>query len=170
MFFRPPPQPFHAHRARNHRLLRPPARQHDKALGAWGTADNGQREAEQEAGEQRGHAVVDAVGEHGAEPAVERLDAPEQVARAVGVLDGGGMHEHAEQQPLGVHCDVALAAIDLLGRVIAARSAAFRGLYALRVDDASGGAKLVKVPSAKLMEYQRRVGSRPTLSRSMTTR
>ena len=37
--------------------------------------------------------VVDAVGEHGPQPAVERLDAPKQVARAVAVLDGGGMHE-----------------------------------------------------------------------------
>ena len=29
----------------------PSARQHDKALGAWDTADNDQRDAEQEAGE-----------------------------------------------------------------------------------------------------------------------
>ena len=29
----------------------PPARQHDKALGAWDAADDDQRDAEQEAGE-----------------------------------------------------------------------------------------------------------------------
>jgi len=103
----------------------PSAWQHDKAFRAWNTADDDQRDAEQEAGEQRGHAVVDAVGEHGPPLAVERLDAPEQVARAVAVLDGGGMHEHAEQQPLGVHCNVALAAIHLLCGVIAARPTAF---------------------------------------------
>jgi hypothetical protein len=38
----------------------------------------------QEAGEQGGEPVVDAVGEHGPEPAVERLDALQQVREAVG--------------------------------------------------------------------------------------
>ena len=52
------------------------------------------------------------------------------------------MHEHAEQQSLRVHRDVALTAIDLLGGVIAARAAAFRGLHALCVDDRSRRAGL----------------------------
>jgi len=120
----------------------PSAWQHDKALGAWNTADDDQRDAEQEARKQRGHAVVDAVGEHGPEPAVEWLDAPEQIACAVAILDGGGMHEHAKQQSLGVHRNVALAPIDLLGRVVAARPPAFSGLHALGVDDRSGRAGL----------------------------
>ena len=77
-----------------------------------GTADDDQRGAGQEqagrsrrAGLSRG---CGAVGEHGPKPATQRLDAtqrlgaPERVARAAGVLDGGGMHEHAERQPLGV--------------------------------------------------------------------
>ena len=61
----------------------PPARQNHIAFGACNATGNDQRQAEQKAGKQDGEAVVDAVGEHDPEPVVERLDTPEQVARAV---------------------------------------------------------------------------------------
>jgi site-specific DNA recombinase len=112
----------------------PATRQGDKALCSPGTADDEQREAEQEAGQDCWHAVVAAVGEHGAQPAIQRLDASEQPACAVRVLDGGGMDDDAQQQPLRVHGDVSLAPCHLLGRIKAAGTAAFRGLHALAVD------------------------------------
>jgi len=82
----------------------PPAWEHDKAFCAWNAVDDDQRDAEQEAGEQSSDTIVDAVGEHRLKPAVGRLDAPEQMACAI-AADGGGMHEHAEQQSLRVHRD-----------------------------------------------------------------
>jgi hypothetical protein len=74
---------------------------HDEAGTACGTADDDQRQAEQKAGEQSGEPAVDAVGKHGPEPVVKRLDALQQVAEAVSILDVGRMHEDAEQQPVG---------------------------------------------------------------------
>ncbi len=52
------------------------------------------------------------------------------------------MHDDAQQQPLRVHRDVALASCDLLGRIVAARAAGLRRLHALAVDDRSRGACL----------------------------
>ena len=127
----PPPSAEPAERSLDH----PAARLHDEAGGACDAADDDQRQAGQEAGEQGGKAVVDAVREHGPEPGVERLHALQQVAEAVGVLDVGPMHEDAEQQPVRVHRDVPLAPFQPLGRVPAARAAALRGLHALGVDD-----------------------------------
>ena len=48
--------------------------QHDEAGGPGDAADEDQRQAEQEAGDQDGDTVVDAVGVHDLEPAVEVLD------------------------------------------------------------------------------------------------
>ena len=45
--------------------------------------------------------------DHGPEPRVERLHALQQIAEAIGILDVGRMHENAEQQPVGVHRDLA---------------------------------------------------------------
>ena len=84
-------------------------------------ADDDQRDAEQEVGEQHGPRIIDAFDEHGLELAVVRLDTLKQVACAVRVLDGSGIHEHAEQQSLGVHGDMALTPIHRLGRILAAR-------------------------------------------------
>ena len=47
------------------------------------------------------------------------------------------MRQHAGQQSLAIHRDVALAPMDLLGRVVTARAIAFRGSHALSVDDGS---------------------------------
>src|SRR5436309_15343911 len=62
----------------------------------------------------------DAVREHDPEPAVEPLQAPEEIAGAVGVLDVGGVDDDAERQAAGVDGDVPLPAPDLLGRIVAA--------------------------------------------------
>src|SRR5215213_3179447 len=55
-------------------------------------------------------------------PGVERLHALEQVPQAIRVLDVGRMHDYAQQQPLRVHRDVALAPFQPLGGIPAARS------------------------------------------------
>lgn len=55
--------------------------------------------------------------------------------RAVPVLNAGGTGDRAEPVPFGTGDDMALAALDLLTSVIAARSAAFRGFHAPAVDD-----------------------------------
>ena len=65
--------------------------------------------------------VVDAVGEHDREPAVEALDPLQQIPGAVSVLDIGGMDEDTEQEAGGIDPKMALAALDLLGSVVAAR-------------------------------------------------
>ena len=117
------------------------------------TADNDQRQPEQEAGEQGREPVVDAVGEHDPKPGVEPLQPPQQVADAVRVLDVGGMDDHAQQQTRAVDRDVALAALDPLGGVPAARPP-FSVVFTLWVSTIAAVG----------------LGSRPSLSRSITTR
>jgi len=56
----------------------PAAGQHGEALCSRWTADDDQHEAEQEAGEQGCHAVVGAICKHGAQPAIQWLDAPKR--------------------------------------------------------------------------------------------
>ena len=51
-----------------------------------------------------------------------RLDALEQVAGAIGVLDGGRLRNHAERWPLRIHGDVALTPAGFLRGAVAARS------------------------------------------------
>lgn len=84
-------------------------------------ANDDQGQAEQKAGEQGCQAVVNAIGEHRLKPAVQRLDLAQQVRCAVGILDVGGVDDDAQQEAGGVDRDVAFAAPDLLGRIIAAR-------------------------------------------------
>ena len=73
--------------------------------------------------------------------------------RAVTVLYAGGLRLEDQPAPVGIHHDLALAALHLLARIVAGRTAALGGLDALAVEDD-------------------RVGdaSRPTCSRSATTR
>src|SRR3546814_11983244 len=59
--------------------------------------------------------------------------------RAVAVLNVGGMDHRMYQIALGVGEDVALAALDLLARVIAARAATFSRFHALAIDHAVTG-------------------------------
>src|SRR3954454_9250169 len=99
----------------------PSLRQHHEAGGSGDAPDEDQRQAEPETGDQDGDAVVDAVGEHDLEPAVEVLDLLQQIPGAVGVLDIGGMDDDAQQQSQGIDRDMALASLDLLGSIVAAR-------------------------------------------------
>src|SRR3546814_4483319 len=55
---------------------------------------------------------------------------------AVAVLDVGGVDYGMNEIAVGIGEDVALASLGLLARVVAARSAAFRGFHALAVDHA----------------------------------
>ena len=100
----------------------PPARDDDETGGPRDPANDDQRQTEQEAGEQDRQAVVDAVGENSPEPAVQRLDAFQQVTCPVSILDVGGVDEDSEPQAGGVNRDMALAAVDLLGRIVATRA------------------------------------------------
>ena len=58
-------------------LDHPAARENDEAGGACDAPHDDQRQAEQQTGEQDGHAIVEAVGEHRPQPAVQRLDLPQ---------------------------------------------------------------------------------------------
>ena len=65
------------------------------------------------------------------------------IAEAVGVDDGD------EHQPDGVDQDVTLAPVDLLGSVVAARTAAFRGLHRPAVDHRGGRSWRTAFPLAR---------------------
>src|SRR3546814_20563054 len=81
--------------------------------------------------------------------------------RAVAVLNVGGMDHRMYQIALGVGEDVALAALDLLARVIAARAATFSRFHALAIDHAGTGRSF---PTSRFPSHQqqrsaeRRVG------------
>jgi hypothetical protein len=130
-----------------------PAAWQDDEAGPGDAAHDDERQAEQEAGEQDRDPVVDAVGEHRSEPAVQRLDPAQQAPRAVGVLDVGGVDDDSQQQTGGVDRDVAFAAPDLLAGIIAARPP-------------------FSVVLTVCVSMMAAVGlaSRPSRSRSMTTR
>jgi hypothetical protein len=49
------------------------------------------------------------------------LDLLQQIPGAVGVLDIGGMDEDTEQEAGGIDPDMALAALDLFGGIVATR-------------------------------------------------
>src|SRR3954463_7933152 len=107
-------------------LRHPTTREEDEALGPGEAPDDDQRQPEQEAGEQGREPVVDPVGEHRPQPRVEPLQALEEIADAVRVLDVGGVDDHAEQQARGVDPDVPLPAPYLLRRVPPVQPAAGR--------------------------------------------
>jgi hypothetical protein len=77
---------------------------------------------------------IAAVGEDVAQPGEAGADLGQDVGRAVAILDIGRMDQGGDQQTAGVGEDVALAALDLLARVIPARPAAFSGFDALAVN------------------------------------
>jgi len=91
-------------------------------------------------------------------------------ARHRRVLDVCRVRVQLERPAIGVHHCMAFATLDFLPTIVAARAATFGGLDALAVDDRRRRAELAKVPSAKPMESQRRVASRPASSRSRMTR
>ena len=134
-------------------LDHPAAREDDEAGGAREPPHDDQRQAEQETGEQGSQAIVDAVGEHDPKPAIQRLDLPQQVPGAVGILDVGRVDDDPEQQPRAIDRDMALAAPDLLGRIVAPGSP-FSVVFTLWVS----------------MMAAVGLGSRPNRSRSAVTR
>ena len=74
-------------------------------------------------GDHAGHfrSLVSCVGEDAFDEGKTPSHAAQQTARAIAVLDVGGQNAHAEQEAERVDEDMALAARDLLARVIALR-------------------------------------------------
>src|SRR3954469_23961713 len=148
------------------RPLRHPAPgEEDEAGAAREPAHDDQRQAEQEAGEQGREPVVGPVGEHRLQPRVEPLQAPEEIADPVRVLDVGGVDDDAEQQTRGVDRDVPLPAPDLLGRVPPVQPAAGR-----RTGSAARPPFSVVLTLWVSMIAAVGLGSRPPRSRSISTR
>ncbi len=79
---------------------------------------------------------VGAVGDDEDDPGEQRVDLAHQIDAAVAILDLGDQHG----QEMIVRQDVALATIDFLGIVIAARPSRSHDLDRLAVDDAEGWA------------------------------
>jgi hypothetical protein len=69
------------------------------------------------------------IGEDVAQPGEEIADRSQHADRAVAILDVGAVHLGADQEPVGVRDDVALAPIDLLAGVVPARSARSRACW-----------------------------------------
>src|SRR3546814_3374354 len=84
-------------------------------------------------------ASIAAIGKDMAQPWKAVDDFTQDQRRAVAVLNVGGMDHRMYQIALGVGEDVALAALDLLARVIAARAATFSRFHALAIDHAGTG-------------------------------
>jgi len=80
--------------------------------------------------------------------------------RAIAVLDGGAMNDHAEQQAKGIGENVPLAALDPLTCVKARYSAAFRGLDALAIDHARAWRGLPVLAKAR-RHHQASIDPRP---------
>ena len=79
---------------------------------------------------------IDAVSKDVAQFGEHPCDASPQRHSAMIVLNVGGVDENCKQRAFDVDDDVALTAFHFLGHVKATRTAAFRGFYALAVDDA----------------------------------
>jgi len=73
---------------------------------------------------------------------VRVLDLLQQIPGAIGILNIGGVDDDAQEQSQDIDRDMALASLHLLGGIVAARAAFFRGLDALGVDDHGGRAGL----------------------------
>ena len=84
-------------------------------------------------------ASIAAIGKHMAQPREAVDDLGQHQRCAVAVLDVGGVDHGVDQVALSVGDDVALAALDLLARIIATRTPGFGGFNALAVDDPGTG-------------------------------
>src|SRR3546814_9591418 len=71
-------------------------------------------------------ATIDAVGEYMAQSRQASAQRAQQRHGPVAVLHVGGVHQHGEQETLGIGDDMALAPLDPLGSVEAAWAAAFQ--------------------------------------------
>lgn len=118
----------------------PSARENHEALGLIGPlehfdglfADPAQRRPELVSG-------IAAIGKDMQRPQEAFDDFGQHQRSAVAVLDVGGVDHGMDQIALGVVPDLALAPLDLLARIIAARPAAFLGFDALAVDHPGAG-------------------------------
>ena len=91
-----------------------------------------------EGSRQLGPAVA-AVGKDVAPPRIEKAGGGQDQGRAVTILDIGGMNHSRDGQAECVGQQVALAAVDLLTGIIAARAAGLGGLDRLAVDNPGAG-------------------------------
>ena len=85
---------------------------------------------------------IGAVSEDVAQPRIERPDRAEERNCAVPILDVSRMHLQTNEMSRRIGNDVPLAPLDLLARIITARTATFRRLHRLAVDDTCGRARL----------------------------
>src|SRR5918997_651974 len=92
---------------------------------------------------------IAAIGKDMAQPGIEGADGGEHLHRTVTVLDVGGMNAQSDQMALRISDDVALASLDRLAGIKAARAAAFRCLHRLAVDHPGRGARLPADPLAR---------------------
>ncbi len=102
----------------------PAAREHDEALGGIGPFDDLDVPAA-EAGEPSRQLRTSkaTVGENVTQPGIEGTDRREDADGVVAILDIGRMDLHADQMTGRVGDYEALAPLDLLARVVAARAA-----------------------------------------------
>lgn len=128
-------------------------RKQAKASGLIGSLDDGKRPLPHP-GEGRCQlfASVTAIGEDVAQPGEEIADRRQHADRAVAMLDVGAVHLGADQEPVGVGDDVALAPVDLLAGVVPARPAALGSFDRLAVDDPAREARFSARPFAGLLE------------------
>ena len=86
---------------------------------------------------------IGAVSEDVAQPRIERPDRAEERNCAVPILDVSRMHLQTDgDSARRIGNDVPLAPLDLLARIITARTATFRRLHRLAVDDTCGWGSL----------------------------
>ena len=91
--------------------------------------------------------VVGAVGEEVLQPWSVLADSIEEHLRSCGIGDIGGGHVDHQQPTIGIDSNMALAANDLLSRIVAARFGA-RRFDRLAVDKARAGARFATHPFA----------------------
>lgn len=117
----------------------PATRQGLEALGLVGPLDNLESERSdllQCALQLRSGTTT--VGEDMPQPRPALENGFEDGRRAVAILNIGAVNRETDHQSERVDDDMTLASLNLLSRVIARNSAAFRGFHALTVDHASG--------------------------------
>src|SRR5215469_8618831 len=93
---------------------------------------------------------IGAVGEEVAQPWEEVVNGLDDEGCAIAVLHIGRVDRSADHQADGIGHDMALATLDLLGRIVAAWSAALGRFHRLAVDHAGRGARFATGPFARL--------------------
>ena len=94
---------------------------------------------------------IASIGEDVTEPLETGADICPDQRSAVSVLYIGSIDNDMDQIAIGIGDDMALAALDLLARIIAPYSAAFRGLDALAVDHTGAGRGLAVLRNPRIL-------------------